>query len=56
MGVDHKVIQPGNGRDQAKPGDTVTIEYTGHIYDEKAASNNFKGKVFVCDHLCDAHR
>jgi len=44
MGVQKKTIKPGNGSDKAKPGDTVTMEYTGYLYDESAAAKDYKGK------------
>ena len=44
MGVEKKVLQPGNGVDYPKKGDTVTIEYTGNLYDPNAASGDNKGK------------
>ena len=43
MGVTIDVLRPGNGRDKPKEGDVVTIEYTGHLYDEGAEGG--KGKV-----------
>ncbi|MCJ1284494.1 hypothetical protein MMC26_003826 [Xylographa opegraphella] len=47
MGVTRKVVKPGNGVDRPKPGDEVTIEYTGNLYDEsKGASNDYRGKQF----------
>ncbi|KAF2480673.1 hypothetical protein BDY17DRAFT_312523 [Neohortaea acidophila] len=44
MGVTKKLISPGNGVDKPKAGDTITMEYTGVLYDEKAPDN--KGKQF----------
>ncbi|MCJ1436699.1 hypothetical protein MMC27_006081, partial [Xylographa pallens] len=47
MGVTRKVLKQGNGVDKPKPGDEVTIEYTGNLYDEsKGASNDYRGKQF----------
>ncbi len=46
MGVDRKVIQEGNGKDYPKPGDNVTIEYTGNLWDPHATPHN-QGKQFV---------
>ena len=43
MGVDRKVIQPGNGTDSPRKGDVVTIEYTGNLYDEAAVDNDYRG-------------
>jgi len=45
MGVTKKVIKQGNG-DKPKAGDTITMEYTGNLYDEKQAANDYKGKQF----------
>lgn len=42
MGVTKQTITAGNGVDKAKQGDTITMEYTGNLYDENAA--NKKGK------------
>ncbi|MCJ1306999.1 FK506-binding protein 2B [Agyrium rufum] len=47
MGVTRKVIKSGNGVDKPKSGDTVTIAYTGNLYDEsKGENNDFRGKEF----------
>ncbi|KAA6414664.1 MAG: peptidylprolyl isomerase [Lasallia pustulata] len=46
MGVTRKVLKEGNGTDKPKKGDEVTIEYTGNLYDEAQASNNYRGKHF----------
>ena len=37
MGVTKTLISPGNGVDKAKQGDTITMEYTGTLYDETKA-------------------
>jgi FK506-binding protein 1 len=37
MGVTKTMISAGNGVDKAQKGDTITMEYTGTLYDEKAA-------------------
>jgi len=44
MGVEKKVLKDGNGTDKPKAGDTVTMEYTGWLYDASASANGFKGK------------
>ena len=44
MGVEKKVINPGNGVDLPQKGDDVTMEYTGYLYDTAQAANDFKGK------------
>ena len=44
MGVEKKVLKSGNGVDRPKPGDTVTMEYTGWLSDPNAAANGYKGK------------
>lgn len=45
MGVTKQMITPGNGTDKPKAGDTITMEYTGNLYDEKA--ENKKGNQCV---------
>ena len=42
MGVTKEIISEGNGVDKAKKGDTISMEYTGNLFDDKAA--NKKGK------------
>lgn len=44
MGVDKKILKEGNGTDKPKDGDNVVMEYTGWLYDQKQASNDYKGK------------
>ncbi|KAL8799853.1 MAG: hypothetical protein Q9182_005602 [Xanthomendoza sp. 2 TL-2023] len=46
MGVTRKVLKEGNGTDIPKKGDQVTIEYTGNLYDEEEADNDYRGKQF----------
>lgn len=46
MGVTRKIITKGNGTDRPKKGDSVTIEYTGNLYDEANSKNDFRGKQF----------
>ncbi|KAI4116489.1 MAG: hypothetical protein LQ345_003105 [Seirophora villosa] len=46
MGVTKKVLKEGNGTDKPKKGDEVTIEYTGNLYDEANADNDYRGKQF----------
>lgn len=36
MGVHKLVIKEGNGTDRPKKGDSVFIEYSGFLYDDKA--------------------
>ena len=43
MGVEKKVIRPGNGTDRPKAGDKVAMEYTGYLYDASKPENDFKG-------------
>lgn len=41
MYYDRKVLKAGSGTDIPKKGDTVTIEYTGYLFDgSKGADNN----------------
>ncbi|PNS21768.1 Peptidyl-prolyl cis-trans isomerase [Sphaceloma murrayae] len=44
MGVTKKTLKPGNGTDRPTAGDTITMEYTGTLYDPSAPDN--KGKQF----------
>jgi len=44
--INKKLLKQGNGQDYPKPGDEVTIEYTGWLQDLSASSNNNKGKQF----------
>ncbi|KAL8655116.1 MAG: hypothetical protein Q9210_001096 [Variospora velana] len=46
MGVTKKVLKEGNGTDKPKAGDEVTIEYTGNLYDETKADNDYRGTQF----------
>ena len=48
MGVTKETIKSGNGVDQPKKGDDVTIQYTGNLYDEsKGQAAHFRGKQYV---------
>ena len=44
MGVETKVLKEGNGTDKPQKGDEVTIEYTGNLYDETQANNDYRGE------------
>ena len=44
MGVTKTLISPGNGQDKPKKGDSITMEYTGNLYDANAPGG--KGKQF----------
>ena len=44
MGVQRKILKDGNGTDKPKKGDTVTIEYTGNLYDAAKEADNYRGK------------
>ena len=46
MGVEKKLLTEGNGKDYPSKGDEVTIEYTGNLYDEAEASNDYRGNQF----------
>jgi FK506-binding protein 1 len=41
MGVEKKLLKAGNGVDRPKMGDTVSMEYTGWIFDK--SKHDFKG-------------
>lgn len=43
MGVTKKLLKEGNGTDKPQNGDDVTIEYTGNLYDEEHADNDYRG-------------
>ncbi|KAF2098585.1 peptidyl-prolyl cis-trans isomerase [Rhizodiscina lignyota] len=45
MGVEKKLISPGNGTDKPKKGDTVSMEYTGWLYDNGMKGNQFDSSV-----------
>jgi len=44
MALEKKLIKPGNGVDRPRKGDTVTMEYTGWIYNPNVPE--FKGNKF----------
>ncbi|PSK34168.1 hypothetical protein C1H76_9137 [Elsinoe australis] len=44
MGVTKKILKQGNGSDKPKAGDTVTMEYTGTLFDDSKPDH--KGKQF----------
>lgn len=43
MGVQKKILKPGNGVDRPQKGDSVTMEYTGWLYDANKPENDYKG-------------
>lgn len=45
MGVTKQKLHDGDGKTYAKQGDTITMEYTGTLFDESAP--NKKGKQYV---------
>jgi len=45
MGVEKQTLATGNGQDVPKKGDTVTMEYTGWLFDANAPENK-GGKPF----------
>lgn len=48
MGVERKVLTPGNGQDFPRPGSMVTMHYTGGTYDQAAGpEKHFMGAMFV---------
>ena len=47
MGVEKKILKPGNGTDRPSKGDEVTIEYTGNLYDANKADNDYRGTQCV---------
>lgn len=48
MGVTKQQTTPGNGTDKPKAGDTITMEYTGFLYDEKAENKKGNKSVSRC--------
>ncbi|BCR99092.1 FKBP-type peptidyl-prolyl cis-trans isomerase [Aspergillus luchuensis] len=44
MGVTKEILSPGNGQQFPKPGDQISMHYTGCLYDENAP--NKMGKQF----------
>ncbi|KAJ5580864.1 FKBP-type peptidyl-prolyl isomerase [Penicillium hetheringtonii] len=50
MGVDKKVLTPGNGVDFPKKGDNIAMHYTGCLYDASKADNHFMGFKFDSSH------
>lgn len=44
MGVTKKTLTPGNGQDIPKKGDTVSIHYTGCLYDQSKPDEHCMGK------------
>jgi FK506-binding protein 1 len=54
MGVTKKMISPGNGVDRPKAGDTITMEYTGNLYDPN--KEDHKGDQYGFDRPCTRPR
>ncbi|KAI9844817.1 MAG: hypothetical protein M1837_005235 [Sclerophora amabilis] len=46
MGVDKKILKNGDQTLFPQKGDTVTIEYTGCLYDSARAEQDYKGQKF----------
>lgn len=44
MGVTKKVLKEGDGKTYPTKGNDVTIEYTGNLYDEAKADDDYRGK------------
>jgi FK506-binding protein 1 len=44
MGVERKIITRGTGSGSPAAGDTVTIHYSGWLYDAKKSNKGFQGK------------
>lgn len=49
MSLQKKLVKEGNKTDYPKAGDTVTMEYTGWLYDAGASSNQYRGQQSVSD-------
>ncbi len=41
--VNRKVLDPGNGTDIPKVGDTVRLQYTGYLFDGSKGANDDQG-------------
>ncbi|CAB46710.1 FKBP-type peptidyl-prolyl cis-trans isomerase Fkh1 [Schizosaccharomyces pombe] len=49
MGVEKQVISSGNGQDFPKPGDRITMHYTGTLTNGKKFDSSVdRGSPFVC--------
>ena len=46
MGYTKKILKPGNNKDVPKHGDEVTIQYTGNLWDQSKASDNYRGDEY----------
>lgn len=46
MGVTKEILSPGNGQQFPKPGDQISMHYTGCLYDENAPNKMGKQYVF----------
>ena len=42
--LEKKTLTEGNGTDYPKKNDTVAMKYTGWLYDEAAANNQYRGQ------------
>ena len=45
MSISKEITAPGNGRDKPKVGDTITVAYSGYLYDSKKRDKGFRGKL-----------
>jgi FK506-binding protein 1 len=43
MGVQKKLVKEGNGVDRPKKGDSVSMEYTGWLYDASRTDTGGRG-------------
>ena len=46
MSYTKKVLKAGNGTDYPNAGDTVSIAYTGNLYDQAQSSNHCRGTEY----------
>jgi FKBP-type peptidyl-prolyl cis-trans isomerase len=47
MGLQKDLIHQGASHERARYGDTVTVVYSGHIYDAQKVHNDYHGKQYV---------
>ncbi|KAJ5096158.1 hypothetical protein NUU61_005514 [Penicillium alfredii] len=50
MGVEKRILTPGNGTDYPKKGENVAIHYTGCLYDQSKPDSHFMGAKFDSSH------
>jgi hypothetical protein len=46
MGIKKAVLRPGNRFNRVNYGDSVTVKYSGHVFDIQRPQHGFRGKQF----------